>query len=275
MKLSLKLVMIGLLAGSSLVGASSVEIELPRVDGTLEKVTLPFPYHALTDEERAQSVYLPQHCYAVLKEDSPLLGAVVGVCTPCFFMGFYHTKLNKIVAMHVHYSLNDAGSVIAVLDEEFGRIKGEDLVVKIFTRNIAAFPPDRFEITPEKQKVLLSSIVTALFKRYRGVTVETVNFSSPPILQGSFYGGADQSVFVDKNFKVSSISLFAEKVFVDKTLPLSLENFRPIVEESCRRMRATLQTYLKKYFRDDERREKPIPLKRISRSERGLDKLAA
>lgn len=54
MKLSIKLVMIGLFAGSSLAGASSVEATFPSVDGTEETAKLPFPYHALTDEERTR-----------------------------------------------------------------------------------------------------------------------------------------------------------------------------------------------------------------------------
>jgi hypothetical protein len=268
--------MVSFLVVSSLGKASCVEFEMPLVNGSTKTAKLPFPYHSITDEERSRLVYVPEVFYTVLEESSPLLGAVIGPCTPCSFVGVHHKQLRKTVLMHAHYELNDAASVLAVVDKEFGQeVKGEDLIVKMFTRGIKHFPQE-CNITAEEQRIIFTDIFKALHKKYKLTSgqIQAVLFSLPFFLEASSHTGADQSVFVDKNFNLYSVSLVAERIFLKKDIFFSPENLFALCQRSCDRFKEVYKGYLEKYFSDSERRESPIPvLKRLPDSEMGLEKL--
>jgi len=268
--------MISFVIATSLGKASFVEFEMPLVDGSTKTAKLPFPYRSITDEERSRLVWVPENFYTVFEESSPLLGAVIGPCTPCSFVGVHHKQLRKTVLMHAHYELNDAASVLAVVNKEFGQeLKDEDLVVKMFTRGIKHFPRE-CQITAEKQKIIFTDIFKALHKKYnlKSEQIKAVIFSLPFFLDASSHTGSDQSVFVDKNFNLHSVSLVAERVFLKKDILFSSENLFALSQRSYDRLKDVYKGYVEKYFSDSERRESPIPLlKRLPDSEMGLEKL--
>jgi hypothetical protein len=252
-----------------------VEFKMPLVDGSTDSVHLPFPYHSITDEERSRLVWVPENFYTVLEETSPLLGAVVGPCSPCSFVAVRHRGLRKTVVMHVHYKFNDAVTVLATLNKEFGQgIKGEDLLVRMFTRGIKDFGV--LEITAEEQRARFTAIFNALRTEYNLTSEEQIKaliFQLPCFLN-SFYNAVDQSVFVDKDFNLYSVSPVEERVFLRKDVPFDPKNCFALCKRSYERGFEIYRGYLEKYFSDSERVKIPIPvLKRLPDSEMGLEKL--
>jgi len=279
--------MVSFLIASSLGRASFVESEvplpefvefkMPLADGSIDSVHLPFPYRSITDEERSRLVWVPENFYTVFEEVSPLLGAVVSPCSPCSFVAVRHTGLRKTVVMHAHYELSDAATVLATLNKEFGQgVKGEDLLVRMFTRGIKDF--GELKITAEEQRARFTAIFNALRTEYNLTSEEQIKaliFQLPCFLN-SFYNALDQSVFVDKDFNLYSVSPVAERVFLRKDVPFDPKDCFALCKRSYERGVEIYKGYVEKYFSDSERRESPITLpllKRLPDSEMGLEKL--
>ena len=275
MKLSLKLLMAGLLMGSGFMKAAVAELSLERPDGVVEKVMLPFKYRHLTPGDRDHSVFVPECFYTVLGNGLPLTSAVVGSLCPCIMVAVRHEGLDKTLVFH----MNDASSaerVLEVVEKEFGdAIDGKQLRLKIFTRSVQGLPAvalAQMQTNPEVQKALVVSVSRALTGKYDLKPEQKKNsiFSSDHAQVYSYYFEADKSVFVDKDLNVYSLSLLAERIFTKRPVRLhDLTGESALVSQGYD---ALLSRYMDRYFAG-QAPLLPFPFKCIPVSEMGLEKI--
>ena len=218
MKLALKLLIVGLLVGSGFMNAAasapaksseSIKSLLERPDGKKEEVISPFEYRHLSPEDKAHSVFVPECCYTVLGGGSKLTSAVVGPLCPCIMVAVRHEGLDKTLVFHVS-NKNFSSQVLKVIEREFGSaIDGTKLRLRMFA--------ERFEEGSEKQRALFEDLSDTLTKKYGLTPVQKENsiFTSRPVGVHSFYVDAGKSVFIDKDLAIYSLSIQAERIFIN------------------------------------------------------------
>ncbi len=162
---------------------------------------LPFPPITLNEQQKNESVYVPQDCHAILSDsESGIRSAVVGYLYPCIGFFVRHAGLGKIAVFHISINRLDIGRIGEILKHAFNKdMDGSKWGVVIFTKRYKG--EDKWSETKsgeELQKEVVKSLSN--FVKKKGCTHVHLHIAqSPDFGEGccEAYKNADRTVFVD------------------------------------------------------------------------------
>lgn len=186
--------------------------------GRRQKVTLPFPYHHVSPEERPNLAVVLERRHLLLSDDSPAF-AIVGTLQPCIFVGLRNEENGKAVIFHKHFS-NSVDSLIEIAKAELSVKDPQNLKGFLFTNDCKPYESIRNTLyNGESQMDTL--------KRIRGRIIEAFGIPDAmkikmwkfvtPLADWALgdYELAELSVSVDSRLNMRSICLMHENIFED------------------------------------------------------------
>lgn len=104
-------------------------------DGSTHEIKSAYPLYSLTEEERKQTVFVSESCYAILKKDSSIKGAVVGPLYPCIFIAVHDPIDQQSIVLH-HHEGNQIADIINLIKNKLDNNNKEKFIFHMFTKKI-------------------------------------------------------------------------------------------------------------------------------------------
>ncbi len=177
---------------------------------------LPFPPITLNEQQKNESVYVPQDCHAILSgSESGIRSAVVGPCHPCIGFFVRHDGLNKTVVFHIGINRLNINRIDEILKHAFKKdMDGGKWNVLIFTKRYEGEGKwSETKSGEELQKEVVKSLSD--FVKEKGCEKIQLCMAQSPDFGDDCceeYKSADRTVFVDCNLNAFSLSLSGQSL---------------------------------------------------------------
>lgn len=168
---------------------------------------LPFTYHELTEQERKETIFVPEAYYAVVGLESAAKSILVGPCNPCFVIAVYCRESDKLLAFHKQV-FEPSDHFLEIIKEEFS-LKGGKANIEVFCFSRIN---QSSQLTPEEHWMQATELRMDIVDAFQ-LDENQISFilcdSYIPEISGK--RGALATIFIDRNLKIFSTPL--ETVF--------------------------------------------------------------
>ncbi|HTM06092.1 MAG TPA: hypothetical protein VL201_02535 [Patescibacteria group bacterium] len=196
-----------------------------------------YPYRAMTEEDIKKSVYLPEGCYTVLKNDTHT-SALVGPLAPCQCLVLDFNKEYTVVA-HINFQ-SDFSSLLHIIKHTFSECDSSKITAELFTTHSSSYEyswqkdyqnrTQADELKHNKEKIIKILSITEDQIVTRISSNDNIRNAPHPYLQ-AFYEYPEEELFSLGNYSLAELFFLVTTIKNDQNTEYAIFNTCPMAEK--------------------------------------------